>query len=342
MSLFSFAPDEVVTSYSFWNDERGGDGLVHVARQSESDARTSLRTDSLLQVNLQDQFIIFQLNAASDGPPILECSQVMPSIPGGPDEPDILVNLEMLSFHVGENEGVEPDSRATLRINFGKDESSTDKRFDTVFWSIAAGLNLYDSAKKQRAESKGFRTDIQKAFGNRPIEIPGGLGRLSFEVVKHKEPEWWQRIFSFLKTNTAGNLVSVLGFPAITLQAINVLDELLERLADSKPEVLFKSLPMRLALSKYASDEFTGGNPRVRIGVLNRGFCVLVRGRDFKTVSKAGVLYYPAYGRLVPQSVTQDDLVEGSFDDPLRDVTYAVFRIGMKSTRIDPNFNYSA
>jgi hypothetical protein len=165
---------------------------------------------------------------------------------------------------------------------------------------------------------------------------------MSFEVVKHQEPPWWKQIFKFLESGTGQTLVSVLGFPAITNQAIQVIDQLLERLTDAKPEVLFKSLPMRLALSKYARDEFTGGNPRVKCGVLSQGFCVMARGRDFEAVSKADVIYYPTYGKLVPQKVNEPDLLAENYDDPLQNVTYAIFRVGMKSTKLDPTFNYSS
>jgi hypothetical protein len=342
MSLFSFPPNEVITSYSAEDWQGPQTGVVKAARGPGGARALFLATDSRTKVDLADQFIVFQLSNQIEGPSILESSQVTPKIEGARDEPDVLVALEMLSFHTGANEQIDPDARATMRINFGKDESSTDKRFDTVFWSIAAGLKLYDQVKNQKAESKEFRTDFHKAFGNRPIEIPGGLGKLSFEVVKHREPAWWQRIFKFLQSDIAKNLVSVLGFPAITIQAIGVLDELLNRLTDSEPEVLFKSLPMRLALSKYARDEFTGGNPRVKIGTLNQGFCVMARGRDFETVSSANAIYYPTYGKLVPQNVSDADLLAGNYDDPLRDVTYAVFRVGMKSAKLDPTFNYTS
>jgi hypothetical protein len=250
--------------------------------------------------------------------------------------------LEMLSFHVGNSERIDPNTRATMRINLGKDESSTDKRFDTAFWSIAAGFNLYNEAKGKKAEGKELKADFHKAFGNRPIEIPGGLGRLSFEVVKHTDPPWWKRIFGFLKSDTAKGLVSVLGFPAITNSAIDVLDELLERLTDADPEPLFKSLPMRLALSNYARDEFTGGNPRVKIGALRQGFCIMARGREFDTLSNSNQVDYPSYGKLGPQDISEADVMTGKYDDPVRDVSYAVFRVGMKSTKLDPTFNYSA
>jgi hypothetical protein len=190
---------------------------------------------------------------------------------------------------------VDKATDATMRINFGKDENSRDKAFDTLFWSIAAGLKLYDQAKNKRAESKEFKGDFRKACGNRPIEIPGGLGKLSFEVVKHKEPAWWQ---------------------------------------------IFKSLPMRLALSKQARTDFTGGNPRIKTGCLNPGFCILTRGRDFQAIASSNANYYPAYGKLAPGNVSETDLVGGRYEEPLKDVTYAVFRLGMKKTKLDPTFNF--
>lgn len=338
MELFSFPKNEVVTSYLVSGTtrptNRGLEGFTPGSSEKERTLRMS--SDSGRGVDLSDQFIIFQLNNQLEGPTIIESSQVEPKIVGDAKEADVLVGLELLSFHTGADEQIDPDTRATLRINFGKDESSTDKKFDTVFWSIAAGLKLYDQVKNKPAESKELKSDLQKAFCNRPIEIPGGLGKLSFEVVKHREPAWWQKIFGFMQGETGKGLVSALGFPAITHQAIDLLDELLNRLTDSEPEVLFKSLPMRLALSQYARESFTGGNPRVKIGALNQGFCIMTRGRDFEAMSKANALYYPSYGKLVPQTVSDSALMSGNYDDPLKDVTYAVFKVNMRSTTLVP------
>jgi hypothetical protein len=168
------------------------------------------------------------------------------------------------------------------------------------------------------------------------------LGRLTFEVVKHKEPSWWKRTFGFLLGDTGKSLISVLGFPAVTTQAIDVLDQLLDKLTESQPVTLFKSKPMRLALSKYARTEFVGGNPRIKMGCLAPGFAVLARGRDFATLTHNDLLYYPTHGKLVPSTVSEADLMGGKYDDPLKDVTYVVLRIGMRGTRLDPSFNYGS
>jgi hypothetical protein len=287
-----------------------------------------------------DQFMVFQLSNSLDGPTILDSTEVQPNIDGNADNPDVLAAIEMLSFHVGENEGIDKNTRATLRMDIGKDESSTDKRFDTVFWSIAAGLQLYNNAKNGKTESKDLKSDFSQALSKRPIEIPGALGRVTFNVIKHEEPPWWKQIFKFLESDTAKGLVSAFGLPAVTLQVINVIDQLLNRISDSSPKILFAGRPMRLAFSKRARTDFTGDNPRVSMGCLNRGFCVFTRGRDFNTVAQSNAIFYPTIGKLVPATVNPGDIAAGHYDDPLQNVTYAVFKVGTKATKLDPTFDY--
>jgi hypothetical protein len=336
--LFTFETDRALTGYEYSRPRP-----VKAKAKRLATATRSVSMAAELAPGMANQFLIFQFSSQADGPSLLDSVNTEPGIAGSDSEPDVLVALEMLSFHVGDNEGVDKDTRATMRINFGKDENSTDRRFDTVFWSIAAGLNLYDQVKKGKADPKAYKSDFHKrAFGNRPIEIPGGLGLLSFEVIKHKEPTWWQRTFRFLQSDTGQRLISVLGFPAIAKPAIDVVDELMNRIMDREPEPLFKSRPLKLALSKYARDSFTGGNPRIKLGALRQGFCVMARGRDFAKLQSANPIYYPTYDRLAPRDVTLDELVSGNYTDPLKDVTYAVFRIGTRSTKLDPTFNYNA
>ena len=292
--------------------------------------------------NLKDQFFVFQMSTETSGPTILESTQVKPLIQGGKDTPDVLLAVEMVSFHLGQAENVDPHTKATLRLNIGKDESSSDKKFDAAFWSIAAGLSLYDQVKGKAAAGKDLKSDFQAAFGGRPVEVPGGLSKITFDVIKHKEPPWWKKIFSFLESGTGQALVSTLGFPALAEQAVKVVDELLDKLDNSSPEILFHGFPMKLALSQYARDEFSGGNPRVKLGCLNRGFCIFTRGRDFNTVANSNAIYYPTYGKLVPATVDQADLLTGRYDDPLKDVTYGVFRFGTKDVKLDPTFQYGS
>ena len=291
--------------------------------------------------DMKDQFVVFQLNDTMDGPAILNAEAVKPKLAGSDDQPDVLTKLNLISFHVGADERIEKGTRATMRINFGKDPSSTDRMFDTAFWAIAAGLKLYNDRTGQPAQTKDLAADINRAFGNRPIEIPGGLGNLSFEVVKHEEPKWWQKVFSFLEGGTGQTLTSVLDFPAaVTQAAIGIIDELVGRLADNEPEVLFKSKPMRLALTGKAHDEFTGGSPRVRLGSLNNGYCVLARYGDYSAIASTNAVFYPTHGPAGPRRRRPRQLRQPDQQDPLNGLTYAVFRVLMKSTQLDPNFSF--
>jgi hypothetical protein len=340
MSIFTFVQSDVLTSYALGQPKREVFRAGERAQGKETDL--PLVSDSGREMDLADQFLVFQFGSQPNDQTILEASEVEPKLVGSPDQPDVLAVLQLLSFHVGSAAHIDKDTCATMRLNFGKDQSSSDTRFDTVFWSIAAGLRLYDEAKIGRSESRDLNGNFHRAFANRPIEIPGGLARLSFEVASHTEPPWWRRILGFGQTQAARRLVSLLGFPAITTQAIAVIDELLERLSDSQPTVLFRSLPMRLALSRWARDQFTGGNTKIRMGAMNPGLCVLARGRDYKSIADTDASYYPHYGKLVPAGVSDSALLSGQYHDPFRNMTYAIFRLGLKATTIDPTFNFSS
>jgi hypothetical protein len=294
---------------------------------------------TLSEADLQDQFIVFQFNADPEGPTVLDMSEVVPTRVGDPDKPDALARIQLVSFNVGANEGIDTDTRATLRLDFGKD-TNAESQLETVFWSIAAGFNLYNEAKRKPTEAKDLNSDFNEAFARRPIEIPGSLGRLSFEVIKHDEPKWWQQIFSFLQSGTGEALTSAAGFPAITQQALGMLDELLNRLDTSNPEVLFKSRPMTLALTKRAQESFNAGLKSVNVGVLNPGFCLLARGRDYRTLIDHEPVFMGGYGLLKPKNMKLEEFLQSSISNPFTNITYAVLKIGTAETKLNPALDW--
>lgn len=342
-SLFSFDLDRTLTGLPAARPmARKGGAAKARAGDAWPGETTFIGDDGVVASgsDMADQFVVFQLGENMDGPAILSAEDVKPKLAGSDDEPDVLAKLNLVSFHVGADERIEKGTRATMRINFGKDPSSTDRMFDTAFWAIAAGLKLHNDGTGQPALTKELSADINRAFGNRPIEIPGGLGNLSFEVVKHQEPQWWQKIFSFLQGGTGQTLTSVLGFPAVTQTAIGMIDELVGRLAEDDPEVLFKSKPMRLALTERAYQEFTGGSPRVRLGSLNSGYCVLARHGDYQAIAGSNAVFFPTHGLLAPASADPADHASLTSRNPLHGLTYAVFRVRTKGVALDPNFSF--
>lgn len=294
---------------------------------------------SLSETDVRDQFVVFQFSQQENGPTILDMSQVTPAKSGSAERPDALAVVQLASFSVGSDEGIDRSTRATLRLDLGKD-SNSESSLDTVFWSIAAGMNLYDDLNKRRTESKDLKTDFNEAFSRRPVEVPGGLGRLSFEVVKHKEPKWWQRIFTFLQSGTGKALTSAVGFPAITGQAVGFLDELMNRLDKSDPEVLFKSRPMTVAMTARARDAFNAGVPSVSVGVMNPGFCLLARGRDYKVLVENRPVYMGAYGLLKPSDMSLEEFLQSPASNPFSKMTYAVLKVGTAETKLNPTLDY--
>jgi hypothetical protein len=69
---------------------------------------------------------------------------------------------------------------------------------------------------------------------------------------------------------------------------------------------------------------------------------VLARGRDYETIAKTNATYYSQYGKLVPMGVSDANLVAGKYDDPFKEITYVVFRVGMSGTKLDPTFSFNA
>lgn len=288
--------------------------------------------------DLKDQFLVFQFGKTKNDPAIIESSSVVPDLKGSDDRPDVHAGLELVSFHVAKGESIDKDTRATMRIDFGN--SPTAQMTEMFTWAVAAGIDLYEKTKKKEGQPSGIKGNLNKSFGNRPIEIAHGLGQLTFQVIKHKEPKWWRQMFSFIGGATGKSIISMLGFPALTNEAIGVINQLLDKFDKSTPEVLFQSRPLRFALTQRAKDEITGGSDRVPMGALNRGYCLLARGRDFSTVVDNDAYYYPTYEKLIPAGVTPDQVVAGAYKDPFEEMTYAVFRLGLLETQLAPQVSF--
>lgn len=284
------------------------------------------------RADLNDQMIAFQISENEDGPVIVDTTEITPQFEGS-ENPDVVAAVSMESFHLGAQEETEDDSRATVRLILGKDPGSSDDSFDLAFWTITAGLQLYDSVKGEKANAGDLQSDFHQALGRRRIEVPGGLGQLRFDVLRHKEPPWWKKIFKFITGPTGTALTAAIGFPALAPQAIGFLDELLERLSDSDSRVLFAGRPLKLALSQKAKDDYLGGVSNVKMGSLRPGFVVLARGRDFRTLNTNAAYYHATYRKLVAKDMSlQEILDEGS--DPFKDVTYSVLRLRMRETKL--------
>jgi hypothetical protein len=90
--------------------------MIRTAIDREQEIEKGLVTSDI------DQFMVFQPNRSLDvgWPTLLDSTEVLPSIDGGFDNPDVLVGIEMLSFHVGDNQDIEDidkSARAILKMD---------------------------------------------------------------------------------------------------------------------------------------------------------------------------------------------------------------------------------
>jgi hypothetical protein len=103
MSAFSFPPDQVSTLFEA--QRRPVKGKATRSQQRAAKQPFALVAANEQGADLSNQFVVVQFNNQADGDSFIESSAVDPGIVGSPQEPDLLVALELRSFQLG---AVEP------------------------------------------------------------------------------------------------------------------------------------------------------------------------------------------------------------------------------------------
>lgn len=312
-------------------------GFVFDQAKWEMEAKSGLytklsasATDSLNEatektVSDSTQFILLQL---SDGDKrILNTSEVTPKLTGN-EKPDINMLLDFEGFKIGSNEDVDEKTKATLQLQVGQEQKIG--ALEKLFYCINGGLDLYNEMKTKKSDAKDFKKSTDQALGNKPISLPGGVGQISLKIVKHEEPKWWQKVFSFAKTDAAKELFSLIGFPGITETAVNCVSGMLDSLFEEEPEVLFQSQPVKLGFTQTAKEELAGGLTTNFVSCLNPGFWIMARKTDYQTIIDSKPIYYGGYGILAPDGMSQIDALMDNQNNPFSKITYAVIRARMK------------
>jgi hypothetical protein len=296
-------------------------------RKSAADSASAALESS--ENTSDNQFILLQL--AEGDKRVLNTTEVTPKLQGA-DKPDINLLLDFDAFKIGSNEGIDPETKATLQLKVGQ-ENKLDK-LDKLFYCVNGGLDLFNEVTKKKSEAKDFRKNTDAAFGNKPISLPSGTGQISLQVVKHRKPKWWQRVFGFAKSNTGQELMSLIGFPGVTEIAINSISGMLDNLfGDDEPDILFQSLPIKLAFSQLAKEELGGGISTTLVSCLNPGFWIMARRSDFNTFISNKPIYYNGLGLLAPEGMPENEA--GSNDNPFSKLTYAIIRAKMKEVDLN-------
>jgi hypothetical protein len=277
-------------------------------------------------LSIDNQFILLQL---SDGDQrVVNTSQVTPKLIGSSDKPDINMLLDFDGFKIGSNEDIDKNTKATLQLQVGQEEKSGP--LEKLFYCVNGGLDLFNEITGKKADSKDFKKTTDQALGNKPISLPGGIGQISLKVVKHEEPKWWQKVFSFAKSDPAKELFSLIGFPGITETAVNCVSGMFDSLFDKGTEVLFQSQPVKLGFTQSAKEELGGGLSTNFVSCLNPGFWIMARKSDYDTIINSKPIYFGGYGILAPEGMSEIDALKDSGNNPFSKITYAVIRARMK------------
>jgi hypothetical protein len=316
--------------------------------------RASVPPEAEKKVN-EDQFYLFQFQQLKEDGPVLlvPSTEIKPQfyhnnekgsehdVKMQDNEHDIAMDVNLESFHISHEDRPQHKSDvATMRLTVG--ESPVDHKLEPLFWAITAGLQLYDKFQGKPAEAKDLAISSQSSFGTRGVQIKGGLSTIQFEVVTHPPTPTWLRILGFLSGSEAGGqLVAAFGLPALTLPALQFLNGLANNIVAAQAETLFKSRPIKFALTKEACSKYEMGESNVTLPSLRKGLCVLVRGEDYKRVNEANVIYEPLSGRLIKQKdkgSPEKYLCKDYQPFTEKDVTYSVLHIDMVSCNLLPPF----
>ncbi|HZY35461.1 MAG TPA: hypothetical protein VFE53_02365 [Mucilaginibacter sp.] len=275
------------------------------------------------------QFTIFQFG---DGEQRLQqTTQIQPKLKGD-TKPDINLSLDFEAFRLSANDRPEDGDRATLQLSMGQEKRLS--AYDKLVYCINGGLDLLNQFEnhKEKTRAEEFRQSADTAMGNKPIALPGGQGKLSFNVVKHIEPAWWQKIFQFAGSSAGKQLLSLVGFGGITEAAFSQVGKMLEVLFEKqKTETLFSSDPIRIAFTQSARDDIAGGGSYSKVSCLNPGIWILARSQEYHEILDQKPIYFPGYGLLAPEGMEENEIVNNK-SNPFSAYTYAVIRARIKET----------
>ncbi len=288
--------------------------------------------------DLRDQFFVFQLVPAENDRFFVRTPQdIEPELETSGDFPDVVLDTRLLNFHLGSDEEISSDTRATVRITFGSDQNTERSRAmgENLYWAITSGLQLWNTRGK-KVQPRAYESDFRQVFGNKYVELPGGAGTLKVEIVKHRGTSWWEKVFNFANSNAGIGLISALGFPGVTSRVLNFVDEAANSFVGDNAKVMFSSRGLPLTFSKQARDEISSTG--TRIGSLQSGIWIFARGRDLPLLGSHEMIYDATLRRLFPVQSKIADIVSGKADDPLKDVTYAVLSSRLKTRKITVGF----
>src|ERR1044072_2962919 len=138
---FGSKPADVLTPYNIQGKVKPSMPTASMMVDSSEDRSLLLASDnsprSISNIDLSTQFLAFQTEMVNGAPTVLESSMIEPKLETPEATPDVVMDISMQAFHIGDNEPIDKDTRATLRLTVNKDADSLGGRgLDSLFWPI--------------------------------------------------------------------------------------------------------------------------------------------------------------------------------------------------------------
>ena len=285
---------------------------------------------------LANQFIPFQIVGTENKNVVKQVHEIDRVLEGKGDRPDVLMRIEMVHFHLAKDERLRRDTRATMNITI-RQENAIDDKLEPLYWVASAGLDLYNLFN-EKDNKKETQTDFHEVFARRPIELPNGIGVLKFDVIKHDEKKWYDVAFDLFTSKIGKAAIAVFGLPGVALEAAGIVKNLVSKIKDRKAEILFDSKELPLVFTKAAKEKILKDSTHNMVGSIQPGMFILTRGRDYKLFKEQSPFYHFTFQRLFPQETTSEQMMDSSFIDPFKNCTYAIFRVAVVDTKLNPAY----
>jgi len=296
------------------------------------------------------QGVILQLVQETDGNfKAVDPYSIQPEIEGSAETPDIYMKMTMEKFHIDKRIYCDKNSTATFRLVVGPAQNKISEKVKPIFWVISAGMKLHELfSNNQGDRDQKMDINLDESFNGKPIEIPGGVVSIHLDVVKHRHPKWWKNLFNFLKDTVGKTVISAIGFPAVTGEAINIIDNTLNQIDRLKDrEYIFSSTRtgILVSLTKWgdqkaewfgATGDFSGS-----LGSLNPGVWIMIQTKDIPFFTKTPFYFDQVYGGLIPIGTTPLEAKAPDFVNPFDNTTFAVFKVDMVPTNLSVDFSKS-
>lgn len=267
---------------------------------------------------------------------------IQPGLGGSPENPDAKIKLQLEAFHLPENRG---DRRATVRISVSQDGAFV-RGNDTLSWIVTSGLDLYKQAKggESRRQPGDIKADLDKAFMGKAVSLPGGGGFIEISIYAHEKAspleQIWNSIVSLFQSPAGIALGATVGFPALTLPAVQFFDGLIERVKQDTDVPIMRTKQLRCAFTARALDDMLLGSSNV-FPVINQGFYVLAPAGHLDTIRDLQPKYLGGVGLLKPTKGDQSNLSNEQYLDaygrgqyPFMNVPYAVISVRVQEANL--------